>query len=198
MKAKKAFVVFLIACMFLSVFAVMPVKFKAYSYAYPLPPLTGNQLEDFLNIALSQVGYKEEGENETVYGAYFGHPDSPWCAWFISWCARQAGIDTSVIPSTGLSAGFYGYGKTHHASSGYIPRRGDIVVYGDSGHTYHAGIVISYDARKKAAYTIESNYSDQIIISQTDRFKLSSGATVAPYAYITPDYKSASPAGAAS
>ena len=90
--------------------------------------LTGNQRTDLVNVARSQLGYHEgnntsqlHGEssgssNYTEYGYWYGTQVqgsssgfyASWCAYFISWCARQAGIPTSIISNaTYACAGSY-------------------------------------------------------------------------------------------
>lgn len=79
--------------------------------------LTGNQRTDLVNVARSQLGYHEGDSiedlngtgsgsgNYSEYGYWFGTQVKgntyghyyAWCAMFVSWCARQAGIPTSVI-----------------------------------------------------------------------------------------------------
>ena len=80
--------------------------------------LCGNQRQDIVNVARSQIGYHEGNNtshldgnytsgssNVTEYGYWFGVVEKnttngfyyDWCAMFVSWCARQAGISTSVI-----------------------------------------------------------------------------------------------------
>ena len=50
-----------------------------------------------MQIAQKEVGYKEQGNNITKYGEWYGMQDE-WCNIFISWCANQAGISEDIIP----------------------------------------------------------------------------------------------------
>jgi hypothetical protein len=43
-----------------------------------------------VDIAKSQIGYKEIGDNSTMYGKWYGLVRQPWCAIFVSWCYNQA------------------------------------------------------------------------------------------------------------
>ena len=76
--------------------------------------LTGNQAEDLVAVAMSQVGYhqgssksdmdgvsSETSKKYNEYGFMHGNANDDWCAYFVSWCARQARIPTSIIPKTG-------------------------------------------------------------------------------------------------
>ena len=58
------------------------------------------QRDRILEIARTQLGYKEGPNNDTKYGDWYGLPNNPWCQMFISWCADQAGIGTDIIPRT--------------------------------------------------------------------------------------------------
>lgn len=101
--------------------------------------LTGNQREDIINVALSQVGYREGnysgdtgGENDGYYNNYtetnywyhnyvssdmpIGGSYAPWCATFVSWCAEMAGIPSSIIGrSTCASRHSYGFDVVFYA-----------------------------------------------------------------------------------
>ena len=75
-----------------------------------------------------------------------------WCAYFVSWCARRAGISTSVIPS--FSGCTTGCNRLLPANGGaiiydpvlgsdYTPKKGDLVFFKDTtaGYAGHVGIV---------------------------------------------------------
>lgn len=51
-----------------------------------------------VQVAISQIGYKEGKNNDTKYGNWYGLKNQPWCAMFVSWCANQAGIPANIIP----------------------------------------------------------------------------------------------------
>ncbi len=59
---------------------------------------TGNQREDIIEFARTQIGYKEGSGNNTYFGKWFGFNYNPWCAMFVSWCAAKAGVPKSVVP----------------------------------------------------------------------------------------------------
>ena len=96
--------------------------YKATSYYSKLcdVKLTGNQRDDIINVALSQVGYVEGsssgdygGANDGSYLNYVeynywynkcvsssmpvGGSYAHWCATFVSWCAEQAGVPKSIL-----------------------------------------------------------------------------------------------------
>lgn len=141
--------------------------------------LTGNQRTDIVNVAKSQIGYKEGNnssqlsgtvsgsKNYTEYGRWYGAQDM-WCAMFVSWCAARAGVSTSVVPKhsftvTGLNT-FIDWGRAYTraqvANGKYTPQPGDIIYFKGSRNnnkTNHVGIVTSYSS--KTVYTIEGNTS---------------------------------------
>lgn len=53
-----------------------------------------------VDIAKSQLNYKETGNNDTMYGKWFGLNNQPWCAMFVSWCYDQAGLVSKVAAQT--------------------------------------------------------------------------------------------------
>lgn len=146
--------------------------------------LTGNNRTDIVNIAKSQIGYME-GNNEnqldglttngsgnyTEYGRWYGLQDM-WCAMFVSWCANQAGVDTSVIPKTASTVTALNYfikqGTAHTrasiAAGEYTPKTGDIIFYKSERNTAitnHIGIVTSFSGTTINA--IEGNTSSATI-----------------------------------
>ena len=146
----------------------------AYNDGYPNTHRnTGKNIKDLIEVAKTQVGYTElntstgfpiapnDPAGYTKYGESFGAPTGEWCAYFISWCARQAGISTSVLPRLGNCAASVRWYKTYSefrpASSGYVPKAGDIMFFNwDGGETArHVGIVIGVSGDK--VYTIEGN-----------------------------------------
>lgn len=116
---------------------------------------------DIIDVAASQIGYKESGENQTKYGAWYGMNGAPWCHMFVSWCADQAGVPVSVVPKTASttegmewfkSRGLFKYkGK-------YKPKRGDLV-YFKTGRS-HVGLVEKVTG--STLHTIEGNTSDKV------------------------------------
>ncbi len=152
---------------------------SAYGYIDNFPNThrnTGQHIADLIAVARTQLGYAELDPSTgypiahngkagyTKYGESFGAPTGEWCAYFVSWCARQAGIPTSVVPRLGNCAASVKWYKNHSVfrtpSSGYIPKAGDIVFYNWSGGetAKHVGIVTGVSG--KNLYTIEGNTGD--------------------------------------
>ena len=154
--------------------------------------LTGNQREDIVNVALSQLGYREGSytndysgaddgnyNNYTEYNYWYnkkissdmpvGGDGAPWCATFVSWCAEQAGIPSSIIRrstraghgSTCFNVNFYAGSSTLASSSdndkyfkgyNYTPQKGDLIFKRDWSHV---GIVVGVSGSN--VITVEGN-----------------------------------------
>lgn len=126
--------------------------------------------ENFLRVAASQVGYRENYENITKYGRWYGMNRQPWCAMFVSWCARMSGVPESEIPNfAACNSGGVSWFKKHNAwkYGSYTPLPGDIVFFdfdegsGYDGRAEHVGIVESVD--DDYVYTIEGNTSNEMV-----------------------------------
>ena len=129
---------------------------SSYGKALVNCEITGNQKADVLNLAKSQLGYTEgwlagvgnmddKIDNLTEYNRwYYGYDKpAPWCAIWVSFIFRYAGISTDVIPNfsgcseavSKLSTGKWGkdHGTWHDAylngKTNYTPQAGDIVFF---------------------------------------------------------------------
>ncbi len=113
-----------------------------------------------VEVAETQLGYREDSNGETKYGKWYGIPDGAWCAMFVTWCAHNSGIDTTVIPFyCGCSAGWQWFKDQGRAGikGEYIPKKGDIIFFLSNGAS-HTGIVTDCDGN--TVYTIEGNTSN--------------------------------------
>ena len=153
--------------------------------------LTGNQRTDLVNVARSQLGYHEgdntsqlHGEssgssNYTEYGYWYGtqvqgHSGGSyyaWCAYFISWCARQAGIPTSIISNASYACAGSDNGDfknlDYYARGSYIPKVGDLVFFcweGNSSCWDHVEIVIGVSSSEVT--TLGGNTSNNNVKSR--------------------------------
>lgn len=43
--------------------------------------------KDIVDVAIGELGYKEQGNNRTKYGAWYGMNGAAGCHMFVSWCA---------------------------------------------------------------------------------------------------------------
>ena len=128
------------------------------------------QAEKILSIAASQLGNSEAADGWTKYGqwyqdnidgsSYFANKD--WCAMFVSWCANEAGVSRDILtPYAYCGYGiqyFKEKGDWHDRSSGYVPKRGDVIFFGTDRHT---GLV-DY-SENGVVYTIEGNSTNDSV-----------------------------------
>ena len=153
---------------------VTPVKegiYKLYNGSIEFDCKCVAQIElvvRFINIALGEVGYEEmdangktgTSGNYTKYGEWYGINPGAWCAMFVSWCANQAGVSTSVIPkyaSVQIGMDWYKDKGLFQYKESYTPKAGDIMFMKSNGAS-HTGIVLYCDG--KTLYTVEGNTSD--------------------------------------
>ena len=180
--------------------------------------LTGDQQKDVLAIALSQLGYHEGNDENQLdgtstsgtrdfveYNVLFGKVDNGqgngasygyyWCASFVNWCLRQAGVSADASGAAEIScqrwlsacksAGIYS-GK-----SGYMPKPADMIFFRDAGSgvsSTHIGLVLYSDGRN--VYTVEGNtssgeYSSDGEYVAVKQYELGSSYIVG---YATPKY----------
>lgn len=114
-----------------------------------------------IKIAEGEVGYKQSSNGSNKYGQWYGMDKQAWCAMFISWCAAQAGIGTSIIPKFAYVPSGVDYYKRQgrFKAKGYTPQPGDIVFYdfNSNGTADHVGLVVGYSNSRITA--IEGNTS---------------------------------------
>ena len=122
-----------------------------------------------LAAAQSQVGVAEQppGSNDGPQMAQYrtataGSGVGPWCAYFTSWAAAQAGVPLGEAGQGFGSVGaLYGWaqrtGRATAAGPGVRPNPGDLIVWGGR----HIGIVESVDA-DGSIHTIEGNSSNAV------------------------------------
>ena len=120
--------------------------------------------------AESQIGQTEQppGSNESPAIAEYraatagAEPGAPWCAYFVSWAARQAG---EPIGPNGAGLGSVSEiwswaqstGRAVANGPGVVPRPGDLIVFGGE----HVGIVREVLPDGRIA-TIEGNYENKV------------------------------------
>ncbi len=129
--------------------------------------LTSNPRENIANIALSQEGYYESSNPDNLSGArtgsynnyceynyWYGGRDYHvnWCGVFVSWCAAQAGISTSVIHKS-CSGDVSAFCSKVYNFGSVTPEKGDIICTGYSNS--HVAIITKVDSNY--IYTMEGN-----------------------------------------
>ena len=128
--------------------------------AQPYPQGNRNA-QSVVDIARSQLGVTEEGDNITDYGKFTGADGKPWCASFASWVFDKAFNGDKTARNKALRGGtsaavqtFYDNFRKANALSS-TPQPGDLVIYKNG--TSHVGIV--EDVQGNKVYTIEGNTS---------------------------------------
>lgn len=122
--------------------------------------------DKFLEIARSQVGVKETGNNKVKYNDwYYGRSVSgsayPWCVVFVCWCANQVSVLNSLIPRTASSSTMYRWFKNNTTIT-MTPRRGDIgFLKGTTTTASHTFIV--YEVNGNTITTIEGNIDNKVV-----------------------------------
>jgi hypothetical protein len=137
--------------------------------ATPLPVSGGTPAgQAMVNLARQEVGVAEQppGSNDSPRIAQYrqataGSGVGPWCAYFVSWAARGAGVP---IGEQGQGFGSVEQVWSWAQSAGKAipagtqpPQTGDLIVWGGR----HIGMVESVDP-DGSIHTIEGNSSDQV------------------------------------
>ncbi|MBQ7016488.1 MAG: peptidoglycan-binding protein [Firmicutes bacterium] len=132
-------------------------------------PVEGLGIDKLVNVAKHEadLSFKEDNSNNiTPYGQWYGMNGEPWCAMFVSWCAYQAGLLETTIPSFAYCP--YGVNeyiakdRYYSAASRYIPRVGDVVFFIDSTDdtASHTGIIV--EVSETGIKTVEGNTQDEV------------------------------------
>jgi CHAP domain len=124
-------------------------------------------------IAESQAGQTEQppGSNESPAIAQYrtatagAIPGAPWCAYFASWAARQAGEPLGASgEGLGAVSEIWSWaqssGRAIPNGPGVTPRPGDLIVFGDE----HVGIVKDV-LPDGDIQTIEGNYENKVALN---------------------------------
>ncbi len=177
-------------------------------------PVTSNkQIEGLIAAAEGELGYAAQG-GWTKFGAWYapGLEYGAWCAMFVSWCADQAGIPTSIIAKQStVDVPFYAKNATVHyffdpwlnsenqnvlrqygircSRTEYTPQRGDLIFihwdwpYENMTTTFsHIGIVCG--VWNNRVYTIEGNSGTGVV-----RYKYYDLTDQQILCYATPNYE---------
>ena len=171
----------------------------SYPTGYPNTHVnTGNQLNDILRVAYTQIGYTEGAGDYTKYNEWmsketgYNFQGVAWCATFVCWSANQANIPTSIISrNAGTTALFNAFSSSqkHFYDSGYTPKKGDLCFFAysytkNSSNFAHVGIV--YDVTSTGIKIIEGNCSNKVQLLNRPFY----GPTYSQYivAYASPNY----------
>ena len=133
----------------------------------------GGTAAELVALAASQVGYHEKASNYNLddFTANSGSANynkyardvgvsngQAWCATFIWWCMKNAGVPYANYPSrTTVTRDWFVQRGQYHARGSYVPSPGDYVVF---GNVSHCGIVESVSGYSISV--IEGNSGDQV------------------------------------
>lgn len=164
-----------------------------------------NPRDNLAEVALTQLGYTEGnrygqwggttggGNNYTEFGMWYYQNVSTqwdyyagaWCSMFVSWCANEAGIPSSVIPRRALvedmddafGSRYYTWNETACGYGSKRIQRGDLIIFSASagGRLSHIAIVtdVTYSGNRCTISTVEGNVDDAC---RTRRFIMSKGS----------------------
>jgi hypothetical protein len=122
-----------------------------------------------LAFAQAEIGQAEQppGSNDSPRIADYrtataGSGIGPWCAYFVSWAAKNAGTPLGEAGQgfgsvSAVASWAQRTGRWNPAASGQPPQAGDLIVWGGQ----HVGIVESVDPDGKI-HTIEGNSSNMV------------------------------------
>ncbi len=122
-----------------------------------------------LAFAQQEIGQAEQppGSNDSPRIAEYrtataGSGIGPWCSYFVSWAAKNAGVPLGEAGQgfgavSAVASWAQRTGRWNPAASGQPPQAGDLIVWGGQ----HIGIVESVDADGKI-HTIEGNSSNMV------------------------------------
>ncbi|MGQ0842513.1 MAG: CHAP domain-containing protein [Sporichthyaceae bacterium] len=112
--------------------------------------------EALIAVASSQLGYRESGDNDNAFGAWYGMNRVPWCAQFVSWAAAESGCARAIPRHAYTPAGAAWFRKRNRWGS--TPRPGAIAYFYNARlrRIAHVGIVVKVDA-DGSFLTVEGN-----------------------------------------
>lgn len=117
---------------------------------------------DIVNIARTQIGFIAGPNESTPFSDWYGLPNEPYCAQFVSWCFNQAGASNLVAASTDKGFSYCPEGLTWFQKKGRVIDKykglpGDLVFFSWNGNGVadHVGIVEA--ASTDGITTIEGN-----------------------------------------
>lgn len=151
---------------------------KVEKDGHPIDPMSVFYQPEYAagsSAALVQIAMNELAKHgsETYPGltyqqAFGTSTGTPWCAYFVAYCAREAGfVDSDLYPWDGYCPSvrdwFAARGQFVQASPGtVIPSPGDPILFDwqADGVADHIGIVLYYDPATNKIHTIEGNTSN--------------------------------------
>src|SRR4051812_35444672 len=149
--------------------AATPLGFSGATSVTATSTAAGTPGQRALQFAQAEVGQTEQppGSNDSPRIAEYrtataGSGIGPWCSYFVSWAAKQAGAPIGEAGQgfgavSAVSSWAQRTGRWTPAASGTPPQAGDVIVWGGQ----HIGIVESVDAEGRI-HTVEGNSSNMV------------------------------------
>jgi len=154
-----------------------------------------------------QAGYREGANNDTKFGKWYGMNNQPWCAMYVSWCFKEAGLLNIIAAQSKKGFASCDIGLKWFAKKGQIvpvgqAKAGDIAFFqfDDDAQADHVGIVKWNKTTRKYLQVYEGNTSGDGKGSQSNgdgtflkkrTYKLIMGVARPAYPSITLAYKTA-------
>ena len=128
------------------------------------PGRPGSKVQKLLAEARRHLGFHEGSGNRNPFSRALGRPPEAWCADFVSYSARKAGLHINTASAQGVANAIKQQGgwKGRHN-----PQPGDAVTFrwdGSHGWADHVGMVEKVFSRGGQTYiqTIEGNSGDRV------------------------------------
>lgn len=133
--------------------------------AHALRAPTASNAQKILDVARKWIGYHEGAGNSNRFSHDMGRPSEAWCADFVSYCVKHAGLHTvNTASAQGVAQELAAKGRWKGRSN---PQPGDAVTFnwsGSHGWADHVGLVEKVFKRNGVTYiqTIEGNSGDAV------------------------------------
>jgi hypothetical protein len=119
---------------------------------------------DVVNTAQKQVGFVEGANNDNPYGSWYGIPNAPYCAMFVSWCFAENGLASIVAAETSKGFSYCPSGLAWFQRAGqvipkYSAMPGDVVFYSFAGNGQADHVEIVVAASRDGLTTVGGNTS---------------------------------------
>ncbi|GAA4888408.1 peptidoglycan-binding protein [Streptomyces coeruleoprunus] len=131
----------------------------------PAPGKPGDASElrrRIVSVARGQIGVSEPNGCRVYLTSC---KTTAWCAAFVSWTWRQAGLPKDAVPNTLVARGVGLWGQQRGQFHASHPKPGDIVVWGAPAMKTggHVGIVVAVHADGRID-TVDGNYGDKVTL----------------------------------
>ncbi|MFO0598850.1 MAG: peptidoglycan-binding protein [Myxococcaceae bacterium] len=132
--------------------------------SHPVSGRPSSKVQKLLAEARSHLGFHEGSGNRNPFSKALGRPPEAWCADFVSYCAKKAGLHVNTASAQQVANQIKKQGGWKGRSN---PQPGDAVTFrwdGSHGWADHVGLVEKVFKRGGKTYiqTIEGNSGDRV------------------------------------